>query len=161
MAKKEPKKEQKEPGLHKAYRMRLLMDIGYRYPGKKMNQESQTVPDLSLTVRQLVENHTRGKDSNVEVKQPLYFDVAIPTVTDITDVERYRDQLQEALDQTNDFIKEDLKRGEEQRKKDAENGPIRKDELHREIQEVQSNNPIDSRPEPDVDTDGQIRIPDA
>jgi len=98
-----PKQEPQEGS-----RYRVQFDFGYRgSQGKQMSPDSDTVPEMSLTVRQLLENHTRGKDSNVEVRQPLYFDVPVPTITDITDVENYRKQLEETLRQTNEFIKKD------------------------------------------------------
>ena len=65
-----------------------------------MDKTSETVPDMSITVRQLLENHSRGKESTVEVRKPLYFEVPIPTINDITDVNAYREQLNQALKKT-------------------------------------------------------------
>lgn len=83
--------------------------------GKKLDPKSNTVPDMSLTVRQLLQNHTRGIDNKVQEKQPLYFDIEVPTIKDITDVKVYRDLLKEQLEQTNKFIKDDLEAAEKAR----------------------------------------------
>lgn len=90
------------------HRIRMQFDVGYTgSPGKKMDGDSETIPDMSLTVRQLVESHTRGQDSKVQVKKPLYFDLPIPVVQDILDVKRYREKLEEQIQKVNEFIKEE------------------------------------------------------
>lgn len=105
----------KQHETHQRYRVQF--DFGYKgSKGKKMDPTSKTVPDMNLTIRQLLENHTRGKTNEVQVKQPLYFEVDIPTITDITDVDNYRNQLKTQLDKVNAFIKED----EEKSKNEAE-----------------------------------------
>lgn len=81
------------------HRVRIQFDVGYQgHPGKTMDNESVTIPDMNLTVRQLLENHTRGVGSDVNVRQPLYLEFPIPTIKDMTDVEEYKrvvaDQLQ-------------------------------------------------------------------
>jgi hypothetical protein len=86
-------------------RYRVQFDFTYKgAPGKKMSDEIVTQPDMTLTVRQLLENHTRGIDSGVQEKAPFYFDVEVPTITDITDVHEYRDYLNERIQQVNEFI---------------------------------------------------------
>ena len=90
------------------HRFRVQFDVGYRgTPGKKMSQEQNTVPDMSLTVRQLVENHTRGHDSNVHVSQPLYFDTEVPVFTDLTDVDAYRNHLKNQMELIDEQIKQE------------------------------------------------------
>lgn len=90
-------------------RFRLQFDFDYKgTEGRKMDPESETQPDMSLTVRQLLQNHTRGIDSNVQMKEPLYFEVPVPVVTDITDVYEYRAALQERIKATNEFIENEL-----------------------------------------------------
>lgn len=84
-------------------RLRVQFDIDYPgTPGIKGDPVSQTIPDMNLTVRQLLENHTKvGEVSN---KEPLYFDMEIPTLNDITDVEKFKEQLQNRLKSVNNFL---------------------------------------------------------
>lgn len=100
-------------------RIRVQFDIDYSGSlGKTMDGKSQTIPDLNLTVTQLIQNHVRGASGNVQAYEPLYFETEIPTINDITDVDRYRQELQERLNQVNEFIKnEKILRDEEERKK--------------------------------------------
>ena len=74
-----------------------------------MDDSSTTVPDMHLTVRQLLENHTRGIDGNVNVQQPLYFDTEIPTIRDVTDVDAYKASLMERMKQVDKWVQEQQK----------------------------------------------------
>jgi hypothetical protein len=51
------------------------------------------IPDMSLGIKQLLQNHTRGIHSDIHVNQPQFFDTEIPNFHDITDREHYREQL--------------------------------------------------------------------
>ena len=77
---------------------------------------------MTLTVRQLLENHTRGVNGETQVKQPLYFELPIPVINDMTDVEEYKKNLQEQIKSVNEFIKKeqtDAKAAAEQKAKDG------------------------------------------
>lgn len=105
----------------KARRIRVQFDIGYDgNPGKIMNGDSDTMPDMSLTVRQLLENHTRGKNSEVEVRQPLYFESEIPNLRDLTDIDQYKQRLQEQLADVNQFIAEEQQQKQDEAEQKAE-----------------------------------------
>ena len=54
---------------------------------------SMCIPDMSLGIKQLLQNHTRGIHSDIHVNQPQFFDTEIPNFHDITDREHYREQL--------------------------------------------------------------------
>lgn len=99
-------------------RYRIQFDFEYKgSPGKEMTGKSMTQPDMSLTIRQLLQNHSRGIDNTEHEHQPLYFDIGVPQITDITDVHEYRDNLEAKLRMTEEFIKEDQlkKQQDEQR----------------------------------------------
>lgn len=97
-------------------RIAIQFDIEYTpHPGTENNQDSETVPDLNISVRQLLENHTRGHgNETVQVRQPLYFETEIPNIKDITDVERYKDTLKERLEDVEDFIHTEKAQKEQQ-----------------------------------------------
>lgn len=105
-------------------RIRLQFDIEYNgSQGENFEGESLTVPDMNLSVKQLLENHTRMHDGSVKHHTPMYFETEVPVFTDFTDVEKYREQLQERLNQTNEFIKRELQEAEENNEK-IEEGPL-------------------------------------
>tara|TARA_B110000483_G_C18198178_1_gene543991 strand:- start:2554 stop:3030 length:477 start_codon:yes stop_codon:yes gene_type:complete len=106
--------ENPQKGSLKRNRIQVQFDIEYGgTPGTNPKGKSDTVPDLNLTVRQLLQNHTRGEGSEVKVSEPIYFDQEIPTITDITDVEEYKEQLKDRLDQVNQFIVADKEKADQ------------------------------------------------
>ena len=133
-----PKSDLDHGETHTRYRIQL--DIGYRKPkGKVMDDKTETVPDMNLTVRQLLENHTRGRNSEVHVSEPLYFEEEIPQIYDMTDIDRRRESLQKQLSDIDAYIAQEKAEREAQNSLDEQ---------------------IDNRPEGDVEENGQTRIPD-
>ena len=131
----------------KQNRIRVQFDIEYPGdPGKKMNQDSETIPDMNLTVRQLLENHTRGVNGQVQVRKPLYFEHPIPVINDMTDIDRLRENIilqKEAIDK---FIEEEKSKPQEE--------------------EIDPNSKVKNPHKHDLDSieiedDGQTRIPDS
>ncbi len=121
---------QQEP-ITRSGKYRVQFDFDYSgTPGKLMSKETVTQPDMNLTVRQLLENHTRGIDSQVQERKPLYFDIEVPTIHDITDVMLYKEHLEEKLKQTAKFIEDDIaaaaaeKRAKEKLPSPIENGEL-------------------------------------
>lgn len=107
-------------------RLRVQFDITYKgSAGSKVEGESLTEPDMTLRLGQLLERHSRGR--NIPMKEPLYFDTEIPTFSDMTDVERYRDQLQRRLEETQEFLKkEQLEKLEKQHQERMSNEKLNK-----------------------------------
>lgn len=81
-----------------------------QYKGDKGSinkQPSQTVPDMSLTVKTLLKNHSRGIHSDIKHYTPEYFDTEIPVLDDLTDVAQYKEDLNnQKKDLHNQIIKE-------------------------------------------------------
>lgn len=135
------KKEENQIG-NLGKRIRVQFDIAYNgSKGKVMDPNGLAVPDLSLTVRQLLENHTRGKESKIEVRKPLYFDLPIPTINDITDVMKYRDMLEKQMKATDEFIKEEKKKTVEQAKAEADAAQAAKEEEFKKMLEKHNTPP--------------------
>lgn len=87
-------------------RLRIQFDIGYKgTEGKTIDGKSMTEPDMTLTVGQLVERHTRG--GTLPQREPFYFETEIPTFSDLTDIDEYRTQLAHRLKETEKFIKDE------------------------------------------------------
>ena len=102
-------------------RYQIQFDFDYTGSrGKSMSQERRTQPDMSLTVRQLLENHTRGYEMGAVERKPLYFDIEVPTINDLTDVQEYRDHLMEKLRQTDEFVAAELEKAEAERQAEYE-----------------------------------------
>jgi hypothetical protein len=93
---------EEEKTMQNEKRFRLQFDISYGGKSVEIDGESQTVPEMNLTVRQLLENHVRGK--GVPTKEPLFFETQIPTINDLTDLAEYKTTLEDALQSVNDYI---------------------------------------------------------
>jgi hypothetical protein len=84
-------------------RMRVQFDITWNgSAGKVMDPKSETEPDLTMTLGTLLERHSRGKD--VPMRDPVYFETQVPTFSDLTDLERYKEQLATRLEEVKSFI---------------------------------------------------------
>jgi hypothetical protein len=78
---------------------RTSMD-GTDYNGKKMDPKSETEPDMSLTIRELLYNHTRGVLVDVPAHEPIYLeDLEVPVIRDLTDLDNYRETLNSRLNE--------------------------------------------------------------
>ncbi len=75
--------------------------------GKIMDPDRITQPDMSLTVRQLVDRYTRAGEP-IPNKDPYYFDIKVPVIKDLTDVERFREETQQRLDDVNAYLKQEI-----------------------------------------------------
>lgn len=114
-----------EPDDHEIIGRRFQVQFDIAYDGAEGTTPigtSKTIPDMNLTVKQLLVNHTRDAEGNEHVKKPLYFGVEIPRLTDITDVDRYKETLQERLADINQFI-EDEKQSKLKQEAEAKKTP--------------------------------------
>lgn len=114
-------------------RLRVQFDLTYGgHGGTDPQGVSQTEPDMTLRLGQLLERHSRGRD--VPMKTPLFFDTEIPTFNDLTDVDRYKEQLERRLEETNNFIKQEqldkLEQQHQERIKKTELVKSKNDELN-------------------------------
>jgi len=73
--------------------VKQFQEIPPTFKGHTNTMPSMTVPDMTLTVKQLLHNHTRGIHSDVSHNEPMYFDSEIPIIDDITDLIAYREDL--------------------------------------------------------------------
>ena len=87
-------KKQQQP----TSKLKFRSSYGEKIPhGETPEGISLTQPDMSLTVRDLILNHTRGTiDMDVIAKKPTYLeDTEIPTIQDISELEEHRENLEE------------------------------------------------------------------
>lgn len=86
-------------------KFRIQFDFEYKGTSDEVNSlPSETIPDMALTVRQLLENHVRGIDNKIVARNPLYFESEIPVLNDLTDLETYKESLKRRLDEVKTAI---------------------------------------------------------
>lgn len=81
-------------------------------PGSEQSPESQTVPDMGLTLRELLINHTRGLPSGITFNEGHYFDSEIPIIEDLTDLQDRRRELEMEEKRLTSLQSDDLNQGE-------------------------------------------------
>ena len=64
-----------------------------KYKGKKMDQTVNTVPDQNLSIRQLLDRHSRGLPLGASQNQGEYFDTEIPRFDDLVDMMEHKKRL--------------------------------------------------------------------
>ena len=77
-------------------RKRLIFRTQYNspaYAGKKMSTETLTVPDQNLSIKDLLDRHSRGLPLGVSEQKGEYFDTEIPRFDDLTDMVAYKKEL--------------------------------------------------------------------
>ena len=78
-----------------------------KYKGKKMDQTINTIPDQNLSIRQLLDRHSRGLPLGASQNQGEYFDTEIPRFDDLVDMMEHKKNLvQEHKDLTKKIEKE-------------------------------------------------------
>jgi len=103
-------------------RVAVQFELLYKgHKGKEMDPNSEVHPDMTLSVRQLLARHTRGMGLPPD-KEPLYFDIEIPNIKDITDVEEYKTHLENTLEQTKKFIEDEYNRKQERESTEGQRG---------------------------------------
>ncbi len=74
-----------------------------QYNGKEMDTEVHTVPDQTMSIRTLLDRHSRGLPLGANNKTGQYFDTEIPKFDDILDMVDHRNNLeQKAKEYEND-----------------------------------------------------------
>jgi hypothetical protein len=71
---------------------------------KQMSQEKLVQPDQTKSIRDLLENHSRGIPLGVKESKGEYFDTPIPRFDDLTDMLEYKAQLMDRNKELNKQI---------------------------------------------------------
>lgn len=120
-------------------KIKVQFDIEYGgHPGKEMDGVSMTQPDLNITVRQLLENHTRGNSGEINVRQPMYWDTEIPTLNDLADMEAYQEHLARNMASLKENIKAERFERESKAKQKAKTEEAKKPKPDNEKPEAQA-----------------------
>lgn len=91
----------------KKRKFKRQFDPGYlQAKGEKIDSNSMTIPDMSIGIKQLLLNHTRGLGLGT-YHEGIYSDMEIPIFDDITDKDTYIAELhQQKLDLQKQIDKE-------------------------------------------------------
>ena len=77
-------------------RKRLIFRTQYNspvYTGKIMSTETLTVPDQNMSIKTLLDRHSRGLPLGVSEQKGEYFETEVPRFDDLTDMVAYKKEL--------------------------------------------------------------------
>lgn len=71
--------------------------------------KSKTQPSMSLTVRDLMERHTRGLETNEKVRDGIFLEEGqeVPNIQDMNDIQEMKEALQEKYNEINKKVKDE------------------------------------------------------
>lgn len=98
--------------------MRTLQNYDWRKGGEPISKKpSVTVPDQSMTIREILTRFTRGQ--SVPTRQPIYDGEEMPDLNrmDLSEIKDMRDQVQETL--------ADVRRASEAKRKEQDKAAIK------------------------------------
>ena len=109
----------------------MIVQFSIKIPnndGKVFNGESKTVPDMNLSLKQLLHHHTRT-NGTMKIHTPMYFETEIPNFQDITDVALYKQSLETRLKDVAEFYDEEMLRIEAEKQDEAAKEEKRKQDI--------------------------------
>lgn len=89
----------------------------YKNEGKIMDQTIHTQPDMTMSIRDLLDRHSRGLPLTTNERQGEYFDTEIPRFDDLTDMLKYKQELMDRNKDINKIIKDEKKAAQQQKEK--------------------------------------------
>jgi len=84
--------------------------------GKTMDQSIHTQPDMTLSIRDLLDRHSRGLPLTTNERKGEYFDTEIPHFDDLIDMLEYKKQLMERNTSINNIIKDEKNAAKQKQK---------------------------------------------
>lgn len=86
----------------------------------EVDKETITVPDQTLTIKELLDRHSRGLPLGVTQQQGQYFDVEIPQFQDLTEMIDWKKGLMETNKELNALIRQQQKKEQSDLKQPSE-----------------------------------------
>lgn len=102
--------------------MEFRRNYNPEYTGTKgfiTTKPSMTQPDQTLSIRTLLNNHTRGIPDDTQMQKGEYYDTDIPNIQDLNDVAEYREKLAEEEQILKKTASKELKEAKEKRDQEA------------------------------------------
>ena len=75
-----------------------------------------TQPDMTMSIRDLLDRHSRGLPLTTNQRTGEYFDTEIPRFYDLTDMLKYKQELMDRNKSINNLIKDEKKAAKQREK---------------------------------------------
>lgn len=115
-----------------ATKYKFVRQFNRNYKGTPYQNESgvsMTQPSMTLTVKELMERHTRGLETDIRHKEEIYLEEGeeVPRITDLTDIVYMKEELQEREEQLKKQVEDDNRKAEARRKAEQSSKDSRKE----------------------------------
>lgn len=91
-------------------KLRKQFTAGYEgTSGPSPDTTLMTQPDMTMSIRELLDRHSRGLPLTTNQRQGEYFDTEIPRFYDLTDMLKYKQELMDRNKSINKLIKDEKK----------------------------------------------------
>jgi pyruvate/2-oxoacid:ferredoxin oxidoreductase beta subunit len=98
-------------------KLRKQFTAGYEgTPGPSPEQTLVTQPDMTMSIRDLLDRHSRGLPLTTNERKGEYFDTEIPRFYDLTDMLKYKQELMDRNKSINNLIKDEKKAAKQREK---------------------------------------------
>lgn len=142
-------------GKQKPIVFRTNFDPNYKgSPGEYNEEASETIPDQSMTIQEMLENHVRGIANPVAENAGEYFDSEIPRHEDMVNEMEYKQELKKRYEEAEKTVQEELskeKTNKEKKEKalaDLVEKRILEEQADLEISKRRLSKPSKSQPQP-------------
>jgi len=98
-------------------KLRKQFTAGYEgTSGPSPDTTLMTQPDMTMSIRELLDRHSRGLPLTTNQRTGEYFDTEIPRFYDLTDMLKYKQELMDRNKSINNLIKEEKKAAKQREK---------------------------------------------
>ena len=99
-------------------KLRKQFTAGYEgTSGPSPDLTLMTQPDMTMSIRDLLDRHSRGLPLTTNQRTGEYFDTEIPRFYDLTDMLKYKQELMDRNKDINKIIKDEKKAAQQQKEK--------------------------------------------
>ena len=99
-------------------KLRKQFKAGYEgTSGPSPDQTLMTQPDMTMSIRDLLDRHSRGLPLTTNERKGEYFDTEIPRFYDLTDMLKYKQELMDRNKDINNIIKKEKKAAQDAKEK--------------------------------------------
>lgn len=117
--------------------IRRQWDPTYKGSGGCPPEEgSNTVPDMNMSIRELMDKHARGMSLDPYKRQGAYYDTEIPQVNDLTDLKTNRQVLQEKARQVEEAFGNEIEAFQAKNKEKGPKPPDKTENPSKDTQEA-------------------------
>lgn len=98
-------------------KLRKQFTAGYEgTSGPSPDSTLMTQPDMTMSIRDLLDRHSRGLPLTTNQRTGEYFDTEIPRFYDLTDMLKYKQELMDRNKSINNLIKDEKKAAKQREK---------------------------------------------